>query len=118
MADKGPETLAAYVRQRRLRAGLSQEALAERAGLTVDTVGALERGLRRRLYPHTARALADALGLKDAELAEMIELARGRSVPRTGVAAPTPAAVSPSQVATSAPPGNLPAPLTSFVGRE
>ena len=45
---------------RRLRAGLPQDALGERAGLTVDTVRVSERGLRRRLYPHTARAVADS----------------------------------------------------------
>ena len=49
---------------RRLReaAGLSQEELAERAGLSSHAVSALERGTRTRPYPHTVRALADALG--------------------------------------------------------
>ena len=52
------------LRRQREAAGLSQEALAERAGLTADAVSALERGARRRPYPHTVRALADALGLE------------------------------------------------------
>jgi transcriptional regulator with XRE-family HTH domain len=86
--DTGGE-LAEYVRTRRLRAGLTQEALAERAGLSVDSVGVLERGLRRRLYPHTARAIADALALSEAERAELTELAHGpRRAP--GVQVPTP----------------------------
>ena len=42
-------------------AGLSQEELASRAGLTAEAIGALERGERKR--PHTVRSLADALGL-------------------------------------------------------
>jgi transcriptional regulator with XRE-family HTH domain len=84
MALDGGETPAEFVRRRRLQAGLTQEQLAERAGLTADTVGALERGLRRRLYPHTARALADALGLTGAAREELAELAGG---PRRGEAA-------------------------------
>lgn len=50
---------------RRLRqaAGLTQEELASRSGLTPNAVSALERGARKRPYPHTVRALADALEL-------------------------------------------------------
>src|SRR5919202_5773583 len=56
-------------RLRRLReaAGLTQEALAERAGLSPNAVGALERGDRRHPHPGTLRALADALGLSPEE---------------------------------------------------
>jgi predicted ATPase/transcriptional regulator with XRE-family HTH domain/Tfp pilus assembly protein PilF len=112
MASERPAELAAYVRRRRLQAGMTQESLAERAGLAVDTVGALERGLRRRLYPHTARALADALALDDAERVALTELASGRAKSGTGPL-PTPAA-PPSADSSSV---NLPAPLTSFIGR-
>lgn len=61
-------------RLRRLRklAGLSQEELAHRAGLSTNAVGALERGIRRRPYPNTVRALAEALGLDGAERAALI----------------------------------------------
>ena len=48
-------------------AGMSQEELAEQAGLTANAVGSLERGERRRPYPHTVRALADALNLAEAD---------------------------------------------------
>jgi predicted ATPase/transcriptional regulator with XRE-family HTH domain len=115
MADDsdGNVTLAEYVRQRRLQAGMTQEALAEQAGLTVDTVGALERGRRRRLYPNTARALADALGLGDTERAVLAELASGQAR-RVPDPPPVPAAPPTQSVA----PSNLPAQLTSFVGRE
>ncbi len=51
------------LRQLREAAGLTQEELAERAGLTPKGIGALERGDRKRPYPNTVRALADALGL-------------------------------------------------------
>jgi predicted ATPase/DNA-binding CsgD family transcriptional regulator/DNA-binding XRE family transcriptional regulator len=54
-------------RLRRLReaAGLTQEELAERAGLTGKGISALERGERTRPYPQTVRALAAALGLDE-----------------------------------------------------
>ena len=113
MSSEQPEGIAAYVRRLRLRAGLTQEALAERTGVTVDTVGALERGLRRQLYPQTASALADALGLEDAERAALTELASGRAQ-----AAPAPvSAAAPAGPRVEPSPVTLPTPLTSFVGR-
>ena len=48
---------------RRYRAGLTQEELAERAGLSVRAVSDLERGVRRAPYKETVRLLAEALGL-------------------------------------------------------
>ena len=64
------------LRRLRVAAGLSQEALAERSGLSVQAIGALETGKRRRPYPHTVAALADALELTESERAELAE-ARG-----------------------------------------
>jgi predicted ATPase/DNA-binding XRE family transcriptional regulator len=90
--------IAGQLRRFRLRAGLSQEALAERAGVSVNTIGALEEGQRRRPYPNTLRALADSLDLTGAERAAL--LATGEdAVPR-------------------AEPAQLPVPLTPLVGRE
>ena len=54
------------------RAGLTQEELAERAGLTPHAISALERGARTRPYPHTVRALAGALGLSEVEVEHFI----------------------------------------------
>jgi predicted ATPase/transcriptional regulator with XRE-family HTH domain len=56
-------TFGARLRRLRRRAGLSREQLAERAGVSVPTIQALELGQRRQPHPHTLRALADALGL-------------------------------------------------------
>lgn len=53
------------LRERRHAAGYSQEMLAERAGLSVGAVAALEQGLRRAPYRNTVNALTDALGLSD-----------------------------------------------------
>src|SRR5262245_16685505 len=60
---------ASLLRRYRIDAGLSQEALAERAGLSTGAVSALERGERRAPYPATVRALATALGLASADRA-------------------------------------------------
>jgi predicted ATPase/DNA-binding XRE family transcriptional regulator len=51
------------LRQARRAAALSQQELADRSGLTVNGIGQLERGVRTHPYPHTVRALADALAL-------------------------------------------------------
>ena len=65
------------LRSRRERAGLTQEELAIRAGLTPHAISALERGTRTHPYPHTVRSLADALDLSEAERSALIN-----SVPR------------------------------------
>jgi transcriptional regulator with XRE-family HTH domain len=49
----------------RLQAGLSQEALAGLADLSVHAVSDLERGARRLPYPDTVQRLANALGISD-----------------------------------------------------
>lgn len=66
------------VRLRRLRqaAGLTQEELAERAELSPSAIGMLERGDRRRAYPHTVRSLAHALGLSPEQRAELLAATR------------------------------------------
>jgi predicted ATPase/DNA-binding XRE family transcriptional regulator len=60
------------LRDLRRAVGLTQEELADRAGLSPNAVGALERGQRRRPYPHTVRALAEALGLAEGERASLL----------------------------------------------
>ena len=62
----------AELRRHREAAGLTQEELGERAGLTAKAISALERGERRRPYPHNARALAEALGLDEQARAAFI----------------------------------------------
>lgn len=69
------------LRRYRESAGLSQEELAERAGLTAKGISALERGGRQHPYPQTVRALAEALNLSDADRSALIATVppRGRS---------------------------------------
>jgi predicted ATPase/DNA-binding XRE family transcriptional regulator len=54
------------LREYRLAAGLTQEALAERAAMSPNGIGALERGDRRAPRFVTVKLLADALGLSPA----------------------------------------------------
>ena len=67
MATKdGPGRFAALLQRYRTAVGLSQEELAERAGLSRRGISDLERGERRSPHPITVRRLAEGLGL-DAE---------------------------------------------------
>src|SRR5918998_6598638 len=94
------------VRLRRLRegAGLTQEELASRAGLSARAISSLERGERKHPHPHTVRSLADALGLADDERAALLAAVPGRGA---------------AQAPATAPPGSdLPIPSTPLLGRE
>ena len=121
------------LQRHRLAAGLSQEELAERAGLSRRGISDLERGARRAPYPATARRLAEALGLDATARAGLLASAHG------GVVAETAATVAPvprdsatkqssdqNSLARTAvvdhgpgptPRHNLPVQLTSFIGR-
>jgi len=97
----------------RVAAGLSQEALAERARLSARAISAYECGLRQAPYRDTLRLLAQALGLSAEETATLEATVSRRRSPR--------AAGPPHTVATSTQETrrtNLPAPLTIFVGRQ
>jgi predicted ATPase/transcriptional regulator with XRE-family HTH domain len=99
-------TFGAALRRLREASGLSQEELAERAGLSARGVAALERGDRRRPYPHTVRALADALELDQADRAALLGAlpSRGGTSATAGPAVPVPV--------------GLPGYLTQLIGRE
>src|SRR5690242_1608153 len=85
------------LRSCRQSAGLSQEGLAERSGLSVRAISKLERGHARWPYQDTLRRLADALELQGAVRAEFIG-APGRRPGRGGPAADTePATGGPAQ---------------------
>jgi predicted ATPase/transcriptional regulator with XRE-family HTH domain len=99
------------LRHYRLAAGLSQEALAERARMSTEGISALERGYRRTPQRETLSLLAGALALSD-ERREEFEATAARSVLLGRGASVTvgPWADGPSAA--------LPLALTSFVGRE
>jgi predicted ATPase/transcriptional regulator with XRE-family HTH domain len=91
----------------RLSAGLSQEHLAERAGISLAAVNMLERGVRRAPYVRTVMKLADALSLADADRAAFEAAASARRF-KLPVSVPRP----------QRPEAQLPVYLTSFVGGE
>lgn len=82
----GERAIGEQLRQHRTAAGLSQEELAERAGLTAKGIAAIERGRSRNPFPQTLRALADALGLGGAERARFFGIAAGDDAPGCGPA--------------------------------
>ena len=61
-----------WLRKQRMGAGLTQEDLAERSGVSVRAIADLERGRTRRPYPSSVRALARALGLPETAGAELV----------------------------------------------
>lgn len=75
---ENPEDLGAALKRHRIAAGLTQEELAERAGISARTVSDVERGLRTAVYPDTARRLAEALQLRDEERQRFESVIRGR----------------------------------------
>jgi len=76
-----PVTFAALLRKLRTEARLTQEELAEAAGLSPRSVSDLERGIATTPRRETVRLLADALHLPGPGRAEFEAVARGRPVP-------------------------------------
>ena len=118
-----PNSFGTRLRALREAAGLTQEELAEKAGLTSYAVSALERGRRQRPYPHTVRSLADALDTSDAERAALTRAVPSRSAGATAAPDAPDAAAVPEQRATDPRPAvtvraGLPTPATRLVGRD
>jgi predicted ATPase/DNA-binding XRE family transcriptional regulator len=103
--DSGRPAFGTLLRQLRLKADLSQEALAERARMSVVTVGALERGVRRAPYRDTVAMLAGALELDARERAELESAAVRPPRPRR-------------TAGDAAQASNMPLYLTQFIGRQ
>jgi DNA-binding SARP family transcriptional activator/tetratricopeptide (TPR) repeat protein/DNA-binding XRE family transcriptional regulator len=62
------------LRDRRVRAGLTQVQLAERAGVSLRAVRNAERGSVRRPRPETTRRLLEVLGTTEPEDAELVRI--------------------------------------------
>jgi predicted ATPase/transcriptional regulator with XRE-family HTH domain len=130
-APTAQATFGALLRQYRLAAGLSQEELAERAGLSVAGLSALETGRRQAPYRHTVTLLVRALRLTEAETtvleAAVVRVRAPAAATGSAPGAPdqenTPEQeigwdTSPALPAAQPARTNLPAPLTSLIGRE
>ena len=79
MSKAAPTTFGALLRRCRLAAGLTQAALAERAGLSERAVNDLERDPQRTPRLETVALLASALDLSPAERARLLAAARPES---------------------------------------
>ncbi len=107
----------ALLRARRRAAGLSQQELAERAGLSIRTIGNLERGASKWPYRDSVHRLADALGLRDEARAEFIAAAGRRLAAGSGPGR-RPACRAPGSAARAGSvAAHLPAAVPAFVGR-
>jgi predicted ATPase/DNA-binding CsgD family transcriptional regulator/DNA-binding XRE family transcriptional regulator len=95
------------LRRYRVAAGLTQEALAERAALSPRGISDLERAARTHPFPATVHRLAEALGLAEADRRVLQVAAEPSARFESGTS---------SQLSAHA--GILPTPLSSFVGRE
>jgi predicted ATPase/DNA-binding XRE family transcriptional regulator len=106
-ATDGESAFGDRLRRWRVEAGLTQQQLAELAGLSARTVSDLERGVRRYPYHDTRQRLADAMQLDDAQRAAVHAGARLSTLRL----APAPESIAIPQL-------QLPAELSSFIGRE
>ena len=101
-----PLRFAGMLRQLRAEAALTQEELAEAAGLNPRTISDLERGLATTPHKDTVRLLADALQLGGSARVEFEAAARGHAGPGRARGRGVPATRT------------LPRDIASFTGRQ
>ena len=105
-------TFAELLRRFRIQASLTQEQLAERAGISADAVAALEQGRRKSPRLSTVSDLASALDLVPSDRSRLAASAKGEAN-----LSEEPSERRPSGTQTSQRRRSFPAPLTPFVGR-
>ncbi len=118
MAEEPGLSFAGLLRRLRGEARLTQEELAEAAGLSPRSVSDLERGVNRTAHKDTALLLAAALGLPDPVRAVFVLAARGRAAAAEVLAAQDGASPGASAAGASAAARTLPRDIASFTGRE
>jgi transcriptional regulator with XRE-family HTH domain/tetratricopeptide (TPR) repeat protein len=100
------DQLADVLRRLRSQAGLTQEDLSERSGVSARTIRGIETGKRRNPQLASVRRLAEALGLPAEQRQQLLSVAVTASTGTTS--APDRVGIAPRQ---------LPAPPRYFVGR-
>jgi tetratricopeptide (TPR) repeat protein/transcriptional regulator with XRE-family HTH domain len=114
VAEQPELEFAGLLRQLRTEAGLTQEELAEAAGLSPRSVSDLERGIHRTARKDTAVLLADALGLAEPPRALFVAAARGSASAAEVLAVVRGEAPGAAAAATR----TLPRDIANFTGRE
>ena len=114
VAEQPALSFAGLLRQLRAEARLTQEELAEAAGVSPRSVSDLERGVNRTARKDTARLLADALRLAEPVHALFVAAARGNAAPSDVLAARRGGAPG---AFTAASTRTLPRDTVSFTGR-
>jgi transcriptional regulator with XRE-family HTH domain len=79
----GGGTFGSLLRHYRAAANLTQEELAERSGMSVQAIGALERGDRRSPRPSTVECLAEALKLDSEQKQVLVAAAHWKPASET-----------------------------------
>ena len=85
-AVRAGETPGLWLRRQRIAAGLTQEDLAERSGVSLRAIADLERGRTHRPYPSSVRALVGALGLPETAAMELVARYRAAGDPTSAPA--------------------------------
>ncbi|TCC09910.1 XRE family transcriptional regulator [Kribbella soli] len=106
-------TLSELLRTFRIRAGLTQAALAEKAGLSEQAISVLERGTRSRPRIDTVRSLTAALALTPTEADQFLSVARGKGKQSGAPRRPEPSATADASLV----PWQLPPAARDFTGR-
>jgi predicted ATPase/DNA-binding CsgD family transcriptional regulator/DNA-binding XRE family transcriptional regulator len=96
-----------WLRQGRKALDLTQEDLAERIGCAAETIRKIEAG-RRRPSRQVAELLAETLGITPEDRSHFVQLARMYTLAGS---------ITPQPALSKRPVSNLPAPVTSFIGR-
>jgi DNA-binding XRE family transcriptional regulator len=88
IGDRPPAAFGATLRRCRIEAGLTQEELANRSGLSIRAISDLERNRTTKPLMRSARMLADALTLSGADRDEFADaaIASGTEQPADGTA--------------------------------
>ena len=113
MADRSLISFGQLLRLLRVRAGMTQEELAEAARLSVRSISDLERGVNLSARRESARLLADALNLAGSERDEFERAARAGAI-RAAQAVQAAGSITSLAAATR----TLPRDVVSFTGRE
>src|SRR5580700_4894687 len=115
VVDEPALTFAGLLRRLRAETRLTQEELAEAAGVSPRSVSDLERGINRTARKETAVLLARALGLPWAVAELFVAAARGRGLAEDVVAASQGTALGAFAAAATR---GLPRDVASFTGRQ